>query len=99
MNMVAISSYLDKSDFVPFSYLKANFLKSSIDLIGKNDSTILCRTNQMVQQYRNIMAFVYILTHKTNMSHQKQRSKLRGISPGEIQTLDNLTDFFPKIFN
>src|SRR5680860_1765368 len=66
MNMVPVRADLKKMNFVPLFHFQTNLYQSLIHRLVKDHLAIFCRTDKMVQQYRNIVRFVYIfaLTHK-----------------------------------
>src|SRR5665811_2214344 len=92
MNMVPVRADLKKMNFVPLFHFQTNLYQSLIHRLVKDHLAIFCRTDKMVQQYRNIVRFVYIfaLTHK-QIYHL--RCKQRGIKPSEIKNQSLMNEF------
>ena len=63
MNMVCICPDFDENNLITRAYLQTYLLQNGIDLLCENDSSILGRTDQMIQHYRNIVLFVDKGTH------------------------------------
>ena len=63
MDMILICSNLQKLHFIPLRNFKAHFLEHSFDLPVKYYTPVFRRKYQVVQQHRNIVAFVDILAH------------------------------------
>ncbi len=66
MDMISICSYLKKMHLIPFGYLQTNQFQLLINPDVKHHSSILCWTNNMIYQYRHVMAFMQIQTHNLN---------------------------------
>src|SRR5271157_323648 len=62
MNMILICSYFQKMYLIPFLYFKTYFLQRLINFLAKYYSPIFCWTHKVIQQYRYIMRFMYVLT-------------------------------------
>ena len=60
MNMIFVRPNLKKVHFISFLNLKTNFLHRYIYRSTEYNPSILCRTNKMAQEYRNIMRFMYV---------------------------------------
>jgi|GEM_PF-1703706 len=50
MNVIFISTYLDKLNFVSVTYFKANIPQCKINLFTEYGAPILCWTYKMIQQ-------------------------------------------------
>ena len=68
MNMIFVSPNLQKVNFIPLLNFKTDGFHRHINSFAKNHSSILSWTNKMVQEYRNIVRFMYVFafahTHK-----------------------------------
>ena len=68
MNMILVCPNLKKVNLIAFFNLKTNFFHRYINRFTEDNPSILCRTNKMIQEYRNIVRFMYVLatahTHK-----------------------------------
>jgi len=63
MNMVSIGSYFNKYHIESFPNFKTDVFYFIINILAENHFPVFCRTNKMIQQDRNIVAFVNILAH------------------------------------
>src|SRR4026208_4099 len=62
MHMVLVRPNLHKRQFVPPANLYTDLFQTLVHGWRKHHSSIFCRTNYVVQQYRYIMTLVYITT-------------------------------------
>ena len=60
MNMILISPYFQKMNFIPLFNLQTNLFQRLINDLTEHNPTIFCRTHKMVQQYRYIVRLVYV---------------------------------------
>jgi len=67
VDVVQIGADLDEGDFIARRDLKADVLENVIHLSCDDRTPILARTNNVVQQKRDIMAFVDVLAHLATM--------------------------------
>lgn len=63
MNMVFVRSYFNEDHLISLPDLKAYIFYFVINFFAKYHPSIFCRTNKVVQQYRNIVPFMYIFAH------------------------------------
>ena len=63
MNMIRIRSDFNETDLISLTYLQTNLFQLGINLFIENNPAIFGRTDQMIQQYRNIVLFVDKCTH------------------------------------
>ena len=63
MHVVLVCADLKVRDFITFGDFFADFLELSVYCFREDHSTILGRTDEVVEQHRNIMAFVEEFTH------------------------------------
>jgi hypothetical protein len=68
MNMILVRPDLYKRHFVPLANLQTHLFQTLVYRRRKHHSAVFCRTNYVVQQYRYIMALVYISTHTSHYS-------------------------------
>jgi len=80
MHVIIICADLKKFYLVAFLNLYTDFLHRLIHSIVKNRTSVLRRKYQVIYEYRNIMAFMYIIAHTSIL-----RRKRRGIQPEGIQ--------------
>ena len=67
MHMVFVGSHLKKRNFIAFADFHANLFELLIYFGAKYHAAVLGWTNDMVQQYRNIMALVDEATHSSSI--------------------------------
>src|SRR4030042_6665456 len=60
MNMIFVCPNFKKMNLISLLKLQTDFFQSHIYCLVKHYSSILCRTNKMIQEYRNIVRFMYI---------------------------------------
>src|SRR5450759_1470284 len=60
VDMVVVRPYLKKVNFISLFYFKTYVLQRFINLFTYHNSPIFGRTYKMIQQYRNIMRFMYV---------------------------------------
>ena len=70
MHMVLIGSYLNERYLIALCYFQTDFFQHLVHFLIYDRMTILGRANEMVQQYRDIMAFPYQLTHAPILAQQ-----------------------------
>jgi len=74
MDVIFVNSNLQKMDLVSFRYLKTDIFQTLINCFAENHPAILCWTNKMVKQHRNIVrlvnVFAFAHTLKVNFSPQ-----------------------------
>ena len=82
VDMVFIGSYFDKVEFIGWSEFYADFLEGCFHGPRKHLPSILCRTNQMVQETVDIVSFPYVFCHTESipwlMLKEHPRAELRG---------------------
>src|SRR5215217_3802289 len=71
MYMVFIRSYFQKRNLISLTDLQTNFFELEVYFRTKYDSAILRRTNNVIQKYRNIMAFMNESTHSYSIVSQQ----------------------------
>ncbi len=64
MDVVAVKANLQKMNFIPLLYPKADLPKSGRNRVIKDLSPIFDRRNKMIKQQALVMAFVNMFTHK-----------------------------------
>ena len=79
MHVILIDSYLQKLHLITFLNFHAHLFYCFIHPFVKHRASVFCRKYQMVDEYRNVMAFVDIFAHINIL-----RRKRRGIQPAEI---------------
>src|SRR5688572_3718071 len=88
MNVIPIGANLQKANFVSLGDLQAYIPKRRVHLRVKDHTPIFGGADQMVEQDRDVVAFVDVgwLGHTLSVSYSyKSRSKLRGIKPNGIK--------------
>ena len=80
VHMIIICTDLKKFYLKAFLNLYADFLHRLIHSLVKNRASVLRRKYQVIYEYSNIMAFMYIIAHISIL-----RRKRRGIQPEGIQ--------------
>ena len=60
MNMILVCAYFKKMNLISLLYLQTNIFQCLINCFSEHNSTVFRRTHKMVQQYRNIMRFMYV---------------------------------------
>ena len=68
MNMVFIHTYLNKMDFMPFTYSQTCFFQCSYNAFLKYFSPVFCWTYNMIQQEILIMSLQDVFTHPDNIT-------------------------------
>ena len=81
MNMILVSSNLQKAHFVPLCNRQAHFLDHSINILVKNRPPVFRSKNQMVEQNRDIVALVDVLAHRSTIQYAASGGEL---NPEEI---------------
>ena len=81
MHMILVRTNLKKFHLVTFLDLNTYLFHYFINVFVKYRTSVFCRKHQMVDEHRNIMAFMYIFAHLHIL-----RRKRRGIQPEVIQT-------------
>ena len=76
MDVILVRPDLQKFHLVSILYLYAYFFHHRIHVLIKYRTSVLRRKDQMVYQYRDIMALMYIFAHIGTL-----RRKRRGIQP------------------
>jgi hypothetical protein len=66
MDMIFVGANLQKGQLIPLSDVQANVFEHRVNLRVKDDSSILGRTHDVVEQCGNIMSFMTIVTHKSD---------------------------------
>jgi len=65
--MILVCPNFYKNNLIPFLYFKAKHLQTLINSLCENYFAIFSWTNKIVQKYCNIMALMYVFTHKTKL--------------------------------
>ena len=60
MNMILVCPNLKKMNLISLLDFQTNILQRFVNSFAQHNLSILRRTNKMVQQYRNIVRFVYV---------------------------------------
>lgn len=76
VNVVFICTYFQKLQLVTLFYFETRLFYFLINHIIEHHTTVFCWKYQMIQQYRYIMALMYVLAHMNIL-----RRKRRGIEP------------------
>ena len=63
MNMVGVRPNFNETHLITTTYLKTNLFQFCVYLFRKNNPAVFCRTDQMIQQNRNIVLFVDKCAH------------------------------------
>ena len=79
MHVILVCTDFQKLYLISILNLYAHPFHHCVHFLIEYGSSVLRRKNQMVYQYRNIMALMYIFAHATTL-----RRKRRGIQPWEI---------------
>ena len=61
MNMVLVCANLQKMNLISLLNFKTSLFQRLINFLAKNNSPIFCRTHKVIQQYTDIMRFMYVL--------------------------------------
>ncbi len=80
MNMIRVSTYFQKFHLVSFLNLYTHFFHYFFHVLIKDSTSVLRRKNELVYEYCNIMASMYVFAH-INILHRKRW----GIQPEVIQ--------------
>src|SRR5436190_17445264 len=80
MNMVCISPYFNKYNFISLRYFNTNCLQSPINRITENNLAVFGGTYIMIKQNRYIMTLMNIIAHITIVLKEIE-AELRGIKP------------------
>ena len=70
MNVVFVRTYLQELDLVSLLYPKAHFLQNLLNIIVKYHPPVLRWKYQVVQQRRNVVTLVYVVTHPPKITPQ-----------------------------
>ena len=84
MNVVFVRTYLQELDLVSLLYPKAHFLQNLLNIIVKYHPPVLRWKYQVVQQRRNVVTLVYVVTHPPKITPQGA-----GNLPALIEKLTN----------
>ena len=76
VHVIFISTYFKEFHLISLLDFNAYVFHHCVHIFVKYCSSILCWKNQMVHQYRNVMALVCVFAHITTL-----RPKGRGIQP------------------
>ena len=80
--MYCVRTFLQKGQRIPLSDVQANFFEHRVNLRVKDDSSILGRTHDVIEQCGNIMSFMTIVTHKSNNTiSEKAEASLEESDP------------------
>lgn len=71
MHMVFVRSYFQKRILISLTDLQTNFFKLLIYFGSKYNSAIFRRTNNVIEKYRNIMAFMNESAHSYSIVSQQ----------------------------
>ena len=71
MYVVFVRPYFQKRDLISLTYLQTNLFELLVHFRTKYDSAILRRTNNVIEKYRNIMAFMNESTHSYSIVSQQ----------------------------
>jgi hypothetical protein len=63
---------------MPLPYLNAYFFQSIVNFFRKYNPSIFRRTNYMVYEYRDIVAFVEVYTHEATLPQQWNPQQAAG---------------------
>ena len=78
--MILVRSDFEKVHIISFRDVETGFLDGMVNLFRDHDTTILCRTDNVVDETADIVTFVEIETHISILSCSA--AELRGIRPG-----------------
>ena len=70
MHVILVSPYFDEFDLITLFDLQTYLFEYAIDLLIDYYSPVFGRKHQVIQQYRNIMTFVYVFAHIPILSPQ-----------------------------
>ena len=59
--MILVSTYLQKMNLISLLDLQTTLFQRLINFLAKNNSPIFCWTHKVIQQYTDIMRFMYVL--------------------------------------
>jgi hypothetical protein len=79
MDMIFVRANFNKDDLIPLGNVETDLLEDPVDFRVKDDAAVLGRTHQMIEQDRDVVALVRILTHEPD----KTISKVSEASFGE----------------
>jgi len=92
MNVVLVGADFQEFHLIALLNLYAYLFYRRVHVLIENGTSVLCRKDQMIYKYRNIVAFVYIFAHITTL-----RRKRRGIQPAEIKQGQGRTPIFIRL--
>lgn len=72
MDMIFVRANFDKNDLIALGNGSTDLLQHGVNLCIKDDAAVLGRTHQMVEQDRDIVALVRILTHEPDNTISKE---------------------------
>ena len=78
VDMIFVCSNLDEFQFIPFGYFKTGLFEDLVYLFIDNHTSILGGTDKMVQENRNIMALMEVLTHSPSLPENTDAAS-RGV--------------------
>ena len=81
VNMIFVCSNFKKVNIITLLDFQTYIFYCQINCLTYYHSSILGRTNKMIQQYRYIMRFMYVFAFTHTYKDITLRSKLRGTNP------------------
>ena len=80
MDVILVCADFQEFHLISLLNLYAYLFYLRVHVLVEHGASVLCRKDQMIYEYRDIVAFVYIFAHTTTL-----RRKRRGIQPEEIK--------------
>ncbi len=83
--MVFISSNFNELNLLPLRYLKAAVFQTLVNFFSESNASVLRRVNKVVQEYWNIVTFMYIFTHISKVIIFSKKS-FGELTPNKIRS-------------
>jgi len=66
MNVILVGADLKKRNLVAIADIETDSPQHRIHLVRDDGTAVLCRTNRVVQQHRDVVTFVDVFAHANN---------------------------------
>src|SRR6266566_1540990 len=89
MHMIFVCANLSKGDRIAFGDVQADVFEHRVDLRVKDDTSILSRTHDVVDQCRDIVPLMTIVAHKSdNTISEKAEASFEESDPQRLKLAD-----------
>src|SRR6266581_4635463 len=96
MHMIFVCANLSKGDLIAFGDVQADVFEHRVDLRVKDDTSILGRTHDVVDQCRDIVPLMTIVAHNSdNTISEKAEASFEESDPQRIERLGERTGVKP----